>query len=289
MEQIIYGDVLFAVNFSMDFLALYVTSFILKIKFCVKRATVAAIIGGVYGVISVIINSGMLSSIIFSGIIGIVMCITLNGFISLRFLVRELIVFLATNLIIGGGMTVIYEFFNKHGGADNILIYGQFETVEEQLPMFLFILSSFVVAIVLVCFGRGISRHGNMRLVSLRIEHRGRTSDITAFSDTGNLLTEPLSGQPVILLRTEVAQKLLDNNVYRLLTTMTADSVECGGEKIRFILYETISGKGMLGAFKPDVILINGIPVSGWVAISDNVGKKNDAISEAIVPACLVN
>ena len=57
MDQIIYADILFAVNFSMDFLALYIMSFILKLSFSIKRGIIAAGIGAVYGVVTVAFDS----------------------------------------------------------------------------------------------------------------------------------------------------------------------------------------------------------------------------------------
>ena len=45
----------------------------------------------------------------------------------------------------------------------------------------------------------------------------------------------------------------------------------------------------MLGAFKPEKLTVNGIDVSGWVAVSDKLKKNNDGSGEAIIPAYLIN
>ena len=50
MKQTLYGDVLFLVNFSMDFLTLYITALILHRSVKKRRFVLSAAIGGVYGV-----------------------------------------------------------------------------------------------------------------------------------------------------------------------------------------------------------------------------------------------
>ena len=287
VEQTIYADILFAVNFSMDFLALYVTDHILKLRFDFKRCIVAAIVGALYGVLAVALDMGTVCGLLSTVAVGIFMCLILNGFKGFGMVARETAVFVSANLLIGGGMTAVYEYFNAHGGADNILIYGKAETVEEQLPMALFIAASIVVTVIVFGFSRGIARHSRAKRIELIIEHNGKKLKTTALQDSGNLLTEPISGLPVIILRKEAAGRILEQQTVDLLSELTA--AEKSGEKVRFILYETVSGKGLMGAFKPQKILINGVSVDGWVAISDKLSKKISGVDEAIVPAALVN
>ena len=289
MEQIIYADILWVVNFSMDFLALYITTFILKIKFSSKRCALAAAVGALYCILAITADMGNLLSLFSTAAIGVLMCIISSGFYGIKLLFKQGSIFLAINLLIGGGMTAIYEYFNSHGGADNILIYGNAEKVEQQLPMFLFASACIIVSVVVIIFGRSISKFGSTERVDLHIEHRGRMLSVIAFRDSGNLLTEPISGLPIILLTSSTVKRLLDNETYRLLTEMSIGEEERLNEKIRFVVYETVSGSGILGAFRPERITVNGVNVDGWIAISDKLKDKTDSISEAIVPSCLVN
>ena len=67
MEQIIYADVLFIVNFSMDFLALYITSKILHHDCHFLPMTLSAGLGALYGVVSLIM-SGIISVVVTAGL-----------------------------------------------------------------------------------------------------------------------------------------------------------------------------------------------------------------------------
>ena len=289
MEQTVYADVLFAVNFSMDFLALYVTDFLLKLKFNVKRCVLAAMIGAIYGVVSVTLQLGTFWSLLSTGVVGFAMCLLLNGFVGLKMLTKEMVVFLCANMIIGGGMTVVYGYFNAHGGADNILIYGNPETVEEQLPLAIFTVASLVITLIAVIFSRGISKNASVKRAVLEIEHKQKNIKVTALVDSGNLLTEPISGLPVIIIQKDVAQRLLDGIILETLTALTVPKLGNPSEKIRFILYESVSGKGMMGVFKPEKIMINGVASDCWVAISNKSDGRLNIIDEAIVPLSLVN
>lgn len=289
MEQIIYADILFAVNFSMDFLALYITAFILKLKFSVKRCVFSAALGAIYGTASVYFDLGALVEGALTVLIGCLMCVTLNGYNGRKNLFREALIFFAVNLLIGGGMTAIYEYFNSHGGADSILIYGSQETVEQQLPLAVFVIASGFITVILLLFGRGISKHSKSERVMLEILHREKKISVQGMTDSGNLLTEPISGLPVIVLRSDVAHDIVDDATLKNLTEFSSNKSGITKEKIRFILYETLSGKGMIGAFMPDKITINGNTVGGWVAISDALSLNQLRYDQAIVPMGLVH
>ena len=289
MEQTIYADILFVINFSMDFLALYIMAFILKMKFVLKRGIVAASIGGVYGVISVVMNMGNIGTVISTALTGIMMCLVLCGYQKLSLLVRQMVVFLISNLIIGGGMTAIYSAFNSFGAAQKLLIYGEIESVEQQMPLALFALGSVVVAVIVLLFGRVLMMRKRCGDLEVYIEYQGKGLKCSGFEDSGNLLTEPFSGLPVMLVSRDMAEELLSEETVRLLAELNVGSKSYPVERIRFMVCNTVAGKKYLGAFKPDVLSVNGVKVAAWVAISDNTSMKALDGCGAIVPSELVH
>ena len=140
---------------------------------------------------------------------------------------------------------------------------------------------------VLLLFGRGLNKQQRKEVVKVFIEQFGRHVSITGIADSGNLLIEPISGERIVIITQDIAKRLLDQPVidalinYRVVTNLFKD-------RLRFVLCETISGKTMLGAFKPQCICINNINVAAWVAISDNFSKDGEKSYSAIVPAALV-
>ena len=55
METVLYADVLFLINFSMDYLSLYAVSRLLALPSRAWRMLAGAGVGGVYGVLSVVL------------------------------------------------------------------------------------------------------------------------------------------------------------------------------------------------------------------------------------------
>lgn len=289
MERTIYADVLFAVNFSMDFLALYITAFFIRCNFKFKRAIASAVIGGIYGIIVVVLDIGVFLTAVFTVMSAVIMCLILSGFNDVLSFARQLVIFLVVNMAIGGGMTAIYSWFNTFGAAHELLIYGEANSISEQLPLALFVIGGVVIGVILTMFGRIFSSKRKLESAVICISYGGRTIELQAMVDSGDLLTEPFSGQAVAVIDKEAAEKLLSKNMLALLSSMQAvGGVEYPIKKIRFLVCETISGKKTLGAFKPDKITVNDREVAAWVAISDGEAIRSIGDNNAIVPSVLV-
>ena len=57
MTEEIYGDVLFIINFSMDFLSLYIVGRLLHFEMKAWRVMAGASVGAFYGVVSLLIDT----------------------------------------------------------------------------------------------------------------------------------------------------------------------------------------------------------------------------------------
>ena len=90
--------------------------------------------------------------------------------------------------------------------------------------------------------------------VNIEVRHHGRVMRFAACVDTGNRLSEPFSGQPVLIASAHLLRHVLPSSGYRL------------------VPYDSVGGDGTLRCFRPDrlYILTNGhrrpAPQS-WIAI----------------------
>lgn len=84
------------------------------------------------------------------------------------------------------------------------------------------------------------------------ISHRGKQVQLCALLDTGNRLTEPLSGLPVLIAQAYSISKLVPRSAERL------------------VAYGGIGGGGVLECFLPDALTVSDgsrrEPVHAWVA-----------------------
>ena len=74
--ETVYADLLFLIDFSMDFLTLYIVSRVMKQKIKLIRMCSASAMGGVYSVLSLGINVNRWLSLIFDLFVCFVMCMT---------------------------------------------------------------------------------------------------------------------------------------------------------------------------------------------------------------------
>lgn len=98
-----------------------------------------------------------------------------------------------------------------------------------------------LAAAPMLCGAVTRARRRSMAAPNARIEvvNRGRTSVLRACIDTGNRLTEPLSGQPVLIASARLIQGILPDAGFRE------------------VAYGSVGGMGTLKCFRPDRIYID--------------------------------
>lgn len=207
MEQVVYGDVLFIINFSMDFLSLYITAQFIHLRLRLVPAITAAAIGAAYGVAAVILDGNELISLLISVAVSILMCFIALG---KPLLLRHTLIFYAVSLGLGGCMTALYSFAEKISGKR---IWNGTEALPEassnMLPPTVTIPIAAVSVILSLIFNRITSKRKNTCENSVKLKLGDKDVILSVLADSGNLLTEPISGSPVILTEYNKISSLL--------------------------------------------------------------------------------
>ena len=110
-------------------------------------------------------------------------------------------------------------------------------------------------------------------IVRLRLVRGSRSVELNALRDTGNRLREPLSGDPALIAAEADLLPLLEPEVQsRLLATAGLPAPErltVLGAGFRLLPYRTLEGGGLLLAFRPDQVFVDGTLCPGlWAALS---------------------
>ncbi len=283
MLQTVYVDILFCIDFTMDFLALYITSYLLKIRLKTHRIVIAALFGALYSVLTVVFR---VDSVIFALLCAAVMCFTAFGKRSLKQFLHIFIAFIAVNFLLGGGMTALFTLFNSFVGERLVIIYGDVSNVPGKLPFNIFAVGVVVITVTVMSFAKFFSRKGTCRNVPSEIYLYGRHEKLNLTEDSGNLLTESLSGEPVIFLSEKAMLKFTDEKTLCAIKNLNPDIMSKNRVKMRVAVYQTVSGKEMCLCIRPEKILVNGKSVRAWIACgkADVFGE-----SDGIIPSVLVN
>lgn len=205
----VYADVLLLVNFSMDFLTLYLCSRFGQRPLSLGRAVLAATLGALYALSSLLLSPHLPA--IPALCIDIAVCILICR-IGLfrrgehwRVLLRLTAVYLLISALLGGLMTLL------SGALNRVIDQSELQSAlgEPSAPLTLFSLLSFLAAMLCLLWGRARRRLSAKRTVSLLLCEGDRQLTLTALCDSGNLLRDPLSACAIIPVDTAVVAPLL--------------------------------------------------------------------------------
>ena len=254
MGEIVYVDLLFLINFSMDFLCFYLLSRILSQRMSLPRVLIASAIGGIYSDIVLFADVDTVLGIF----IDVSICVVMNAiaFLEKRGLKRLPIyvgLYFAVSMALGGVMTAVFNLLNRV----DIPIE---ESTQSGISILNFALLAGVSALITLIGGRIFKKKITEKTAELCICIRGKTKVLKGLSDSGNLLYDPIGRTPCIVCDLESVKDILPKGIYYAASSKgplgvhLADSFECKG--VRILPVTTASGEGMLIAIRPDEIKI---------------------------------
>lgn len=281
MEQAIYGDLYFAVNFTMDTLALYLTAKLLHLPPIRWRLAIGGAIGALYSVASLILPDGNLLASATVLLMPCLICLTAFGWQNVSAFLREVASFWATSLLLGGAMTAVCYGIGIWG-QKQVSIGGRVEPIMGDLPFWRLLLFVLLAGALISLFLK--RRKPVVKMVKVTVEDAS-SADIQALVDSGDLLTEPLSGLPVILVDQSKATEFLPEELRFLASPSGQHTPQATSLRLRLIPCTTASGEGILYGFIPKRVLVAGEPREACIAI----GKlPQNADYTAIVPSNLL-
>jgi stage II sporulation protein GA (sporulation sigma-E factor processing peptidase) len=279
MEQVVYADVYLAINFTMDYLALYLTARGLKLPTRPLRLGIAAAFGAGYALAALLLPDGNPLSTFTSLAIPFLLVLIAFGFGRWREILRTLAAFWAISFLLGGAATAV-SYLVARWAEKEAVIGGQVETLPADLPFWGILLLGLVVGAIVSFLLR--LRSKLPRTVTVEIgEGVDSLASLVGLVDSGNLLAEPLSGYPVILVDRKAADFLPSELAF----------LQNGGTpsltpRLRLIPYSTPSGEGMLYGYPPRLVRVGGKTRTACVAVAPLPDGERQ--TDVIVPASLI-
>lgn len=242
METTLYADVLFFVNFSMDFISVWASSYLCSARRHAGRMSLAAAIGGIYGVFAVVAGLSGVFAYISAAAVSVLMALAAFGMPgNFSDLLRKSAVIWGSGALLGGLMTAFLSLFGNPG-AENTA--GNGGTARGFTAAF--------AAAALYLTVRIIARAKAGKSVTVTVSHGGRKIELSALCDSGNLLRDPISGDPVMTVSEKALFPLLGEDVSDILAHCRLDEMKELSLKVRIIPHKTGTGKGLSAAFLPD-------------------------------------
>ncbi len=265
--KVIYPDVLFLINFIIDYVLLRLTAYLRGNVSSRKRLVLAAVIGGVLAAALFFAPTKALMSIVMKGVCCGLMTLTAFGFADKRRFFGDCFMLCAASFIISGGVVAVSQIFPMAGTIHNTSVYFNIS-----LRDLIFGAAVGYFVITLLC-GRGSMRE-EKNIKEIKCNLRGADLAFNAFVDTGNMLTDPANGKKIIVLSRSLAAVALPGEEGKIISSMTRDDdiskvfgrlAVCSPVRYGLAPFSSAGGGGLMITVKPERLEIDGKPSEDYI------------------------
>lgn len=258
---VVYIDVLVIENFIINYLLLFASAKLAGERAGRLRMAAAAALGALYAAAVFFPGFKFLTSIFIKIAVGCLMGLITFG--RRKRLLRHILIFFFVSFAFAG--CALFVGFLTGGG---VMQNGVYMPIGVQSVAISLLVSFCVLTPV---FSR-LAKHGGLKrdTVSLNIALNGKELHLTALIDSGNTLSDPITGYPVIVAELDSLRPLLSGELCTKLRRQGAvaafeDYVQRGlAGKMRLIPYRTVgSDCTFLLAVKPERIMLGGKELKG--------------------------
>lgn len=255
----VYLDSLFLLNFLLDYLLLLLSGRILGRPLARKRILLGAVFGAGYAAAVFYPGFPFLAhpSVRMAAGVGMVML----AYGRQRRLLRGVVVFFALSAAFAGGLYALS--FLQWG----VQVYGGFFVPTLDLKRILFFAALAYCVFSLFC--RKLGRHSASEMLDVVVHLEGRKTRLRALLDTGNTLSDPMTGQRALVAEGEALRALLPPEADLANPAVGFSALRPPG---RFCLlpYRSVGvAGGLLLGMRVDSIEVNGKTIStNLVALS---------------------
>lgn len=267
MKQTIYIDILIAVNLFINYILLLLTAKFLSLKWKSIRLVFGEILSGIYSLYILFPETNLFLSILVKLIMSITIVWCVFGFKSLKSFIKITLCFYAINFLFSGMMLGLWILFRPSSmEINNGVVYFNIS------PLVL-IASTIVSYFIIEIFYRIIGKnHIKNSFYEIKINIEDSPVKLRAKVDTGNILREPFSNLPVIIVRKSTAEKIIPPKLLGLLDNYYQNTNNISSYEvkypIRMVPFKTVAGSGVFPAFKPkNIINPEGILKKAYIAI----------------------
>ncbi len=213
----IYIDIIIVENLIMNYIILYATGLISKNKIYYFKIFLASLIGSIYAIIQYVSKLNIYSNFIVKIILSIVIVLIAFNPQNLKRMCKQLVFFYLTTFTFGGVATYLIYVLKPQ----NIIIKnGMYAGTYVLKVIFIGAILGTGILIIAFKFVKGKITKRDM-MCDIKIQLNGKQKIIHTMVDTGNMLKEPLTGNPVVIIeKTElydlIPKEILNNIEYIL-------------------------------------------------------------------------
>ena len=255
----IYLDIVILENIIMNYIILYATGIINKNEITIRRIFLASILGSAYAVTTYLsIIQGALNTIL-KILLSVAMVYIAFKPKNYKLMCKNLLLFYLTSFALGGcAFFLLYYIRPQDVLMRNGVLVG---TYPIKIAILGGILGAIIITIAFKIRKGKISKED--MFFDIEVFFKEKSIKVKAMLDTGNLLKDPITGIPVIVVEKNemisiLSEKII-NNLDEILQGKKSDSIESEYiSRFRVIPFSSLGKQnGMLLGFRPDKVSIH--------------------------------
>ena len=255
----IYIDIIIVENLIMNYIILYATGIISKNKISYIRIFFASLIGAIYAISEYILKINIYSNIFLKMILSIIMIYVAFYPQNVKNMCKQLVIFYVTTFTFGGVATYLIYVLKPQ----NIIIKNGMYVGTYVLKT-IFIGAIVGTIILTIAFKMVKSKLSKKDMIcKIKIKFNGKEEILDAMVDTGNMLKEPITGTPVVVVERTSLYDLLPKEILNNTESILGGDFEKIPEdikkeyipKLKIIPFASLGKQnGMLVGIKPEKI-----------------------------------
>ncbi len=233
-QVVIYADILFLINFSLDYLCLFIAGRLQNTLCKALRLLAASVFGGIYSFVPYIIELPIPLMLFLHIGAAALICFIAFGKLDLKKFLLITGAFVISAALMGGLITAIYNISGRYSDG----AYTETDSLS-------FCLICLLSVSITLSYGLICKKKLHTRSTNVRIYIGDEKISAHLLCDSGNLVTEPFSSLPVIVISSSCLPYPYD--------TPESDIFPL---PLRAIPFSTSAGKSCFLGFRPDKIEI---------------------------------
>ena len=205
----IYLDVIFLENIVINYIMLYVTGIISKAQIKQKKLIAGALIGAIYSIIYYLLKLKLYSNCIIKIILSIVIIYVAFNSNSFKDLLKKVLLFYLTSFVFGGSaIAIIYMVNSQNITIQNGVLVGSYTLKTVLIGI---VVAYFTIIFALKIIKTKISKKDLICEIAVTLNNKEIKTK--ALIDTGNLLKEPITNMPVIVMEHSLLYDILPKEI----------------------------------------------------------------------------
>ena len=207
----VYLDIIFVENILMNYIILFATLIILKVKNKGQqiRLFASSVIGSSYAIIVYLNIIPIYSNIITKIILSIVMIYVAFNPQNVKQLLKQLLIFYLISFVFGGcAFALIYFIKPERVKMNNGVFVGTY-------PIKVTLIAG-IIAFIITQIAFKINKirlDSKNTFINIKIYYEEKILEVKALLDSGNMLKDPISGMPVIIIEKEILHKIIPEEI----------------------------------------------------------------------------